>query len=97
MEDIILMSSGLNRVSGLFYSNPNRFQKILNNEKILRRIDSVFLIDSSGTIIMSEPDESDEEHKIPTEDDFNLNCVDINQDSNFNILDIVQLIAIIIN
>ena len=70
--DIILMSSGLNRVSGLFYSSPNRFKKILNNEKILRRIDSVFLIDSSGTILMSETDESNEELKIPTEDDFNL-------------------------
>ncbi len=65
------MSTGLNRVSGLFYANPNGFQRILNNEKILRRVDSVYLIDSSGTVLMSETSTDENEYKRPTEEDFN--------------------------
>ena len=53
-SDIYLMSFGLNRASSLFYSNPERFKNILRSEKILRRIDDVFLIDSSSNIIFSD-------------------------------------------
>ena len=65
-----LMSVGLNRASPLFYSDPNRFKNIARSEKLLRRVDDIFLIDSSGNIIFSDS-ESVNEFLIPTEDEFN--------------------------
>ena len=50
LSDVILMSVGLNRASVFYYSNPNRFKNIMRSEKLLRRIDDVYLIDSLGNI-----------------------------------------------
>ena len=69
-SDVILMSVGINRVSELFYSNPKRFMKILRSEKILRRVDEVFLVDSSGNIIISDTADNDD-FVIPIEENFN--------------------------
>ena len=69
-SDVFLMSVGLNRASPLFYSDPNRFKNIARSEKLLRRVDDIFLIDSSGNIIFSDS-ESVNEFLIPTEDEFN--------------------------
>jgi two-component system nitrogen regulation sensor histidine kinase NtrY len=52
--DVFLMSVGLNRAASLFYSSPERFKNIARSEKVLRRIDDIFLIDSSSNIIFSE-------------------------------------------
>ena len=32
------MSVGLNRASGFYYSNPNRFKQIMRSEKILEEL-----------------------------------------------------------
>jgi len=53
-SDVFLMSVGLNRASALFYSSPDRFKNITRSEKLLRRVDDVFLIDSSANIIFSD-------------------------------------------
>ena len=52
--DVYLMSVGLNRASLFFYSSPDRFKNIVRSEKLLRRIDEIFLIDSSSNIIFSD-------------------------------------------
>ena len=52
LSDVILMSVGLNRASGFYYSNQNRFKNIMKSEKILRRIYDVYLIDSLGNILL---------------------------------------------
>jgi len=68
--DVFLMSVGLNRASSLFYSFPKRFKNIARSEKILRRIDEIFLIDSSSNIIFS--DTIDENSFIkPNEEEIN--------------------------
>ena len=54
LSDVILMSVGLNRASGFYYSNQSRFLQIMKSEKILRRIDDVYLIDSLGNILISD-------------------------------------------
>jgi len=66
--DVFLMSVGLNRASSLFYSAPERFKNIARSEKLLRRIDDIYLIDSSANIIFSDtsdiinyPEPSEEE------------------------------------
>jgi len=70
LSDVILMSVGLNRASGLYYSNPNRFRQIMRSEKILRRIDDVYLIDSLGNILLSDVRDINEEFVIPADDDY---------------------------
>ena len=70
LSDVILMSVGLNRASGLYYSNPNRFQNIVRSEKILRRVDDVYLIDSLGNILLSDVRDITEEFVVPTDEDY---------------------------
>ena len=70
LSDVILMSVGLNRASGLYYSNPNRFKQIMRSEKILRKIDDVYLIDSLGNILLSDVRDISDEFVIPADEDF---------------------------
>ncbi len=57
-SDVFLMSVGLNRASNLFYSSPEGFKNIARSEKLLRRVDDIFLIDSSANIIFSDTDDN---------------------------------------
>ena len=70
LSDVILMSNGLNRASNLYYSNPTRFKNIMQSEKILRRIDDVYLIDSLGNILLSDVIDITEEFVIPLDEDY---------------------------
>ena len=51
--DILLMVIDLNNKSTLFYDKPNQFLSILSQQRLLRRLDEVHLIDSLGNVIMS--------------------------------------------
>ena len=68
-SDAILMSVGVNRASYFFYTNPKKFSDIIRAEKLLRRIDDVYLIDSSGNILFSNINE-DTKFVNPTDEDF---------------------------
>jgi len=70
LSDVILMSVGLNRASSFYYSNPNRFNQIIRSEKILRRIDDVYLIDSLGNILLSDVRDVAEEFAVPSDEDY---------------------------
>ncbi|MDA7715559.1 ATP-binding protein [Pelagibacteraceae bacterium] len=70
LSDVILMSVGLNRASNFYYSNPNRFKQIMKSEKILRRIDDVYLIDSLGNILLSDVRELSNELIVPADADY---------------------------
>ena len=72
LSDVILMSVGLNRASGLYYTNQNRFKQIMKSEKFLRRIDDVYLIDSVGNILLSDVRDITEEFIIPADEDYDL-------------------------
>ena len=69
-SDVLLMSVGINRVSNLFYSDQNRFKNIVRSERLLRRIDDVYLVDSSGNIMFSETKEIGIDFFPPTEEEF---------------------------
>jgi two-component system, NtrC family, nitrogen regulation sensor histidine kinase NtrY len=71
LSDVILMSVGLNRISNLYYSNINRFKNVVRSEKILRRIDDVYLIDSLGNVLLSDIRDITEEFVIPSDQDYN--------------------------
>ena len=70
LSDVILMSVGLNRASGFYYSNQNRFLQIMKSEKILRRIDDVYLIDSLGNILLSDVRDITDEFIVPSDDNY---------------------------
>ena len=70
LSDVILMSVGLNRASSFYYSNPNSFKNIIRSEKILRRIDDVYLIDSLGNILLSDVRDITEEFIVPADEEF---------------------------
>ena len=66
-----MMSVGLNRASNFYYNNQNQFKNIIRSEKILRRIDDVYLIDSLGNILMSDVRDIREEFVVPSDEDYN--------------------------
>tara|TARA_B100001057_G_scaffold47619_1_gene42417 strand:- start:415 stop:2193 length:1779 start_codon:yes stop_codon:yes gene_type:complete len=70
LSDVIMMSVGLNRASSFYYSNPNRFKQIVRSEKILRRVDDVYLIDSLGNILSSDVRDITEEFIVPADEDY---------------------------
>ena len=69
-SDVILMSVGLNRASVFYYSNPNRFKAIMRSEKILRRVDDIYLIDSLGNILISDVRDIEDEFIIPSDENY---------------------------
>ncbi|MDC0426822.1 ATP-binding protein [Pelagibacteraceae bacterium] len=69
-SDVFLMSVGLNRASSLFYASPERFKDVARSEKLLRRVDDIFLIDSSANILFSDTNINTNFVK-PTEDEIN--------------------------
>jgi len=70
-SDVFLMSVGINRAANLFYSDLNRFKNVVRSERLLRRIDDIFLIDSSGNKIFSETNDPNS-YTIPAEEEFNI-------------------------
>ena len=64
------MSVGLNRASNFYYSNPKQFLRVVSAEKILRKIDDIYLIDSAGNILLSETGFSSDDFSIPGEETF---------------------------
>ena len=51
--DISLMVLDVNNQSALYYEKPKQFLNVLSSQRLLRRLDEVHLLDSSGSIIMS--------------------------------------------
>ncbi len=70
--DILLVSVDLNRYSEILYSNTNRFQQIVRSQKLLRRLDEIYLIDSSGGILLADTNNITDELIIPSEEEFDL-------------------------
>ena len=68
--DILLMVLDINNKSNLFYENPKRFEIILASQRLLRRLDEVHLIDSSGNLIMSNVVDTSKPIVLPPEEAF---------------------------
>ena len=52
-SDVLLVNLDVNNKASLFYENPKRFARLLASQRLLRRLDEVHLIDSSGNFIKS--------------------------------------------
>ena len=71
-SDILLMVLDINNKSAMFYDNPKRFFNILASQRLLRKLDEVHLLDSSGNIIMSNVISSSKIFIPPPEEAFEL-------------------------
>ena len=52
-SEIILIAFDLNKYYNVYKSDPNRFKAFLNTQNIIRDIDQLYLINSSGELIIS--------------------------------------------
>ena len=52
-SDIVLVGYDLNKSINIFYDNPKRFKNLLLNQKLIRDVDEIHLIDSVGNLITS--------------------------------------------
>jgi two-component system nitrogen regulation sensor histidine kinase NtrY len=69
--DVLLVGFDLSRYSGVFFSNPNRFSQIVRTQKELRKVDEIYLIDSSGSILVANTNNPEDEFITPSEREFN--------------------------
>ena len=52
-SDIVLAAFDLNKSVSLYNENKQRFENYLNSQKIVRKLDAIFLIDNNGKLLMS--------------------------------------------
>ena len=71
-SDILLIAVDINNQANLYYNNIDRFSNFLATQRLIRRLDEIYLLDSSGTIIMSNIAEVDLEYISPPEEAFKM-------------------------
>jgi len=69
-SDVLLVNLDVNNKASLFYENPKRFARMLASQRLLRRLDEVHLLDSSGNFIMSSVADSNLIFVPPSEEAF---------------------------
>ena len=57
-SDIVLIGYDLNKNINIFYDNKNIYKNILKTQKLVRNVDEIHLIDSSGNLIISTLDDN---------------------------------------
>ena len=70
LTDTLLIGFKLNRAADLFYLDKKSFAALIWSEKILRRVDDIYLIDSSGNIIYSDDKISSINFLIPSKEEY---------------------------
>ena len=70
--DILLMVLDVNNQSALYYENPKQFLNLLSSQRLLRRLDEVHLLDSSGNLIMSNVVDASKDFVPPAEEAFRI-------------------------
>ena len=70
--DILLVALDINRQVNIFYDNPNYFKNLLRNQRLLRRLDEIHIIDGSGKQIISSVADVALEYLPPQEKAFEL-------------------------
>ena len=53
-SDILLMHLDINQNVNVYYNNPNQFQQMIKTQRLIRKLDEVYLIDSLGNIILAD-------------------------------------------
>ena len=71
-SDIVLVAVDINTKSLMYYENPSKFLNLLSTQRLLRRLDEIHLLDSSGNIIISNIISSNKKFIPPPEEAFIL-------------------------
>ena len=66
--DILLISLDLNRNIGLYYDSKKNFYNLLTQQRLLRRVDEIHLIDGSGNQILSNSNDPSSKFISPEKD-----------------------------
>ena len=66
--DILLIAFDLNKNINIYYANPKLFKNILKNQRLLRKVDEIHLVDGSGKQIISDT-QNDKSNFIPPNDE----------------------------
>jgi len=69
--DIFLIGLDLNKYYSVYFSNPKKFKQFIKTQRLLRKIDEIYLIDSSGNVLIKDINNTDSEFKVPSEEYFN--------------------------
>ena len=69
--DIFLISLDLNKYYNVYFSNPTKFKQFVRTQRLLRKIDEIYLIDSVGNVLLKDVNNSDKVFVIPSEEHFN--------------------------
>ncbi len=69
--DIFLISTDLNKYYNVYFSNPVKFKQFVRTQRLLRKIDEIYLIDSTGSILLKDVNNNDVEFKVPSDEYFN--------------------------
>ena len=70
--DILLVAFDINRQVTLFYDNRSYFKNLLRNQRLLRRLDEIHIIDGSGKQIVSSVADTTLQYLPPQEKAFEL-------------------------
>ncbi len=71
-SDAVLVAVDLNRYSNVLFSNTLRFQQIVRSQKLLRRLDEIYIIDGTGSILIADTSNFHDEFIVPTDEEFDL-------------------------
>ena len=69
--DIFLISLDLNKYYNVYFSNTSKFKQFVRTQRLLRKIDEIYLIDSAGSVLLKDVNNADSEFKVPSEEYFN--------------------------
>jgi len=69
-SDILLVALDINQNTNLYYENPKNFLRLLMAQRLLRRLDEIYLIDSASNIIMSNAASTTVDYIPPPEEAF---------------------------
>ena len=93
--DILLIAYDINNKFHVFYDNPKLFLNLLTSQRMLRRLDEVYLLDSSTNVIMSNTIDSPFKFEPPPEEAFTISLNDkpvrINDESSNKTSSLIKL------
>jgi len=69
--DIFLISLDLNKYYNVYFSNPTKFKQFFRTQRLLRKIDEIYLIDSAGNVLLKDVNNPDNDFSIPSDEYFN--------------------------
>ena len=70
--DVLLVAIDINRNANLFHDKPEILKDVLRHQRLIRRLDEIHLLDSSGRILMSDVRDVTLEFVPPIERAFEL-------------------------